>query len=109
MKSILIGKKGKPTYLVEIEPKKLTIYKPDRHSKQEDFYEQYVLGEVVLSTPYDKILFTKAPIAYRRVMDAPNLLYAMEMNIVVKKKQIRVSTSIRMVPFLQTRKKRHTK
>jgi hypothetical protein len=97
MKSILIGKKGKPTYLVEIEPKKLTIYKPDRYSKQEDFYEQYVLGEVVLTTPYNKILFTKAPIAYRRVMDAPDLLYVTELIIVVKKKHIRVSTSIRLV------------
>jgi hypothetical protein len=109
MKSILIGKKGKPTYLVEIEPKKLTIYKPDRYSKQEDFYEQYVLGEVVLSTPYNKILFTKAPIAYRRVMDAPDLLYASEMVIVVKKKHIRVSTTIQIVKSLSqkyTRKKR---
>ena len=52
MKSILIGKKGKPTYLVEIQPKKLTIYKPDRHSKQEDFYEQYVLGNPHCTTRY---------------------------------------------------------
>jgi hypothetical protein len=108
MKSILIGKKGKPTYLVEIEPKKLTIYKPDRYSKQEDFYEQYVLGEVVLTTPYNKILFTKAPISYRRVMDPPDLLYATELIIVVKKKHIRVSTTIQIVKSLSqkyTRKK----
>lgn len=68
-----------------------------------------MLGQVVLTTPYDKILFVKAPVAYRRVMDAPDLLYATELIIVVKKKQIRVSTTIKIVPFLHTRKKRHTK
>jgi hypothetical protein len=109
MKPILIGNKAKPTYLIEFQPKTLTIYKPDRYSKNEDFYERYTLGQVVLTTPYDNILFAKAPVAYRRVMDAPDLLYATELIIVVKKKQIRVSTSIQIVPFLHTRKKRHTK
>ena len=98
MKSILIGKKGKPTYLVEIDQKKkqLTIYKPDQYSKGEDFYERYVLGEKIITTKYDKLLFKEAPIAYRDVKYAPKLLYASEMIVVIKKKQLHVSTRIQV-------------
>jgi hypothetical protein len=100
MKSILIGKKAKPTYLVEIDPKKklLTIYKPDQYSKGEEFYERYVLGEKVVATKYDKLLFKEAPIAYRDVMYAPKLLYAPDMIVIVKKKQVYISTRIRVEP-----------
>ena len=99
MKSILIGKKGKPTYLVEIDQKKkqLTIYKPDQYSKGEDFYERYVLGEKIVTTKYDKLLFKEAPIAYRDVMYAPKLLYAPDMVIAFKKKQLHLSTRMQMV------------
>ena len=99
MKSILIGKKAKPTYLVEIDPKKklLTIYKPDQYSKGEEFYERYVLGENIVTTKYDKLLFKEAPIAYRDVMYAPKLLYAPDMIVVFKKKQLHVSTRLQMV------------
>lgn len=98
MKSILIGKKATPTYLVEIMPnkKQLTIYKPDRYSAREEFYEKYVLGEIVLTTKYDKLFFKDHPIAYRRITGAPELLYATEMVIVIKKKQIRISTRIQV-------------
>jgi hypothetical protein len=99
MKSILIGKKAKPTYLVEIDTKKkqLTIYKPDQYSKGEEFYERYVLGENIVTTKYDKLLFKEAPIAYRDVMYAPKLLYAPDMIVVFKKKQLHVSTRLQMV------------
>ena len=98
MKSILIGKKAKPTYLVEIDPKKkqLTIYKPDQYSAGEEFYERYVLGEKIVATKYDKLLFKEAPIAYRDVKYAPKLLYASEMIVVIKKKQLHVSTRIQL-------------
>lgn len=98
MKSILIGKKAKPTYLVEINPnkKQLTVYKPDQYSKSEEFYEKYVLGETMLTTKYDKLFFKEHPIAYRRIAGAPELLYATEMAIVIKKKQIRISTRIQV-------------
>jgi hypothetical protein len=98
MKSILIGKKAKPTYLVEIDPKKkkLIIYKPDQYSAGEDFYERYVLGETILTTKYDKLFFKTHPIAYRRITGAPELLYATEMVVVMKKKQIRISTRIQI-------------
>ena len=98
MKSILIGKKAKPTYLVEIAPnkKQLTVYKPDQYSKSEEFYERYVLGETVLTTKYDKLFFKAHPVAYRRMKGAPELLYATEMVVVIKKKQIRISTHIQI-------------
>jgi hypothetical protein len=99
MKSILIGKKGKPTYLVEIDQKKkqLAIYKPDQYSAGEEFYERYVLGEKVVVTKYDKLLFKEAPIAYRDVMYAPKLLYPSDMIVVFKKKQLHVSTRLQMM------------
>ena len=92
MKSIFIGNKTKPTFLAEIIPnkKQIRIYKPDRFSKNEEFYEKYALGQEVLSATYSSLLFTKAPIAYKQ------FLYVPEMIIVVKKKQIRVSTTIRI-------------
>jgi hypothetical protein len=98
MKSILIGKKAKPTYLVEIDPKKkqLTIYKPDRYSAREEFYEKYVLGETILTTKYDKLFFKEHPIEYRHITGAPEMLYATEMAVVIKKKQIRISTRIQV-------------
>jgi len=98
MKSILIGKKPKPAYLVEIDPKKkqLAIYKPDQYSAGEEFYERYVLGEKIVATKYDKLYFKEAPIAYRDVKYAPKLLYAPDMVIVFKKKQLHVSTRIQV-------------
>jgi len=98
MKSILIGKKAKPTYLVEIDTKKkqLTIYKPDQYSAGEEFYERYVLGEKIVATKYDKLLFKEAPIAYRDVKYAPKMLYASEMIVVIKKKQLHISTRIQV-------------
>ena len=99
MKSILIGKKAKPTYLLEIDTKnkQLIIYKPDQYSAGEEFYERYVLGEKIVIKKYDKLLFKEAPIAYRDVKYAPKLLYAPEMIVVIKKKQLHVSTRIQVV------------
>ena len=98
MKSILIGKKAKPTYLVEIDTKNknFIIYKPDQYSAGENFYERYVLGKKIAATKYDTLLFKEAPIAYRDVKYAPKLLYAPDMVIVMKKKQIHISTRIKV-------------
>ena len=98
MKFILIGKKAKPTYLVEIDPKKkqLMIYKPDEYSKGEEFYERYALGEKVFAAKYDKLYFKEPPIAYRDIMYAPKLFYAPEMVMIIKKRQIHVSTRMQM-------------
>jgi len=91
MKSIFIGSKAKPTYLVEINPakKEIHIYKPDRFSKHEEFYEKYSLGQLVLTSKYDKIIVQ--PVAYKHYLHAP------EMIIVIKKKPIRIATTIREI------------
>ena len=71
MKSIFIGSKSKPTYLVEIHPakKQIHIYKPD--------------------AKYDKIIVQ--PVSYKQFLHAP------EMIIVIKKKPIRIATTIREI------------
>ena len=91
MKSIFIGSKAKPTYLVEINPakKQIHIYKPDRFSKNEEFYEKYALGQEVLTATYDKIIVQ--PVAYKGYFHAP------EMIMVIKKKPIRIATTIREI------------
>ncbi len=59
MESYFIGIKTKQTFLVISTKNKyinINIYTPDKFSKNEDFYEKYSLGKVVLSTKYDTIL-----------------------------------------------------
>lgn len=89
MKSIFIGSKARPTYLVEIHPakKQIHIYKPDRFSKNEEFYEKYSLGQEVLTAKYDKIIVQ--PVAYKQFLHAP------EMIVIIKKKPIRIASAIR--------------
>jgi hypothetical protein len=91
MKPIFIGSKARPTYLVEIHPakKQIHIYKPDRFSKNEEFYEKYSLGQPVLTATYDKIIVQ--PVAYKHYLHAP------EMIIIIKKKPIRIATTIREI------------
>ena len=91
MKSIFVGSKAKPTYLVEIHPakKQIHIYKPDRFSKNEEFYEKYALGQEVLTAKYDKIMAQPTP--YRQFLHAP------EMIVYIKKKPIRITTTIREI------------
>jgi hypothetical protein len=91
MKSIFIGTKTKPTYLAEINPskKQIHIYKPDRFSKNEEFYEKYALGQLVLTATYDKIIVQ--PVAYKGYLHAP------EMIVIIKRKPIRVATTIREI------------
>jgi len=79
MKSIFIGSKSKPSFLVEVSPKKICVYQPDSFSKKEDFYERYSLGKKI-EISYSKIHF-KEPVAYK------GHLYVPEMTITIKKKQ----------------------
>ena len=48
MNSFFVGKKTKPSFLLEVIPEKkiISIYKPDKYSKNEEFYEKYALGEI---------------------------------------------------------------
>ena len=47
MNSFFVGDKLKPSFLVEIIKKQkiVSIYKPDKYSKNEEFYEKYSLGK----------------------------------------------------------------
>jgi hypothetical protein len=89
MKSIFIGSKAKPTFLVEIYPnkKQIVVYKPDRFSKNEEFYEKYSLGQEVLTATYDKIIVK--PTAYKK------FLHSQGMIVVIKKKPILIATTIK--------------
>jgi hypothetical protein len=40
MDSYFVGSKTIPDFLVELSKKDLTIYKPDKYSKNEEFYEK---------------------------------------------------------------------
>jgi hypothetical protein len=62
-----VGKKSKPSFLLEVIPDKkiINIYKPDKYSKNEDFYEKYSLGEMIISTKFTNIVFSKKPVSYK--------------------------------------------
>jgi hypothetical protein len=61
IESYFVGSKSKPQYLIEIieKNKSISIYTPDKFSKNEEFYEKYSLGKLLLETNYNTILFTK--------------------------------------------------
>ena len=92
MPSFFVGNKTKPSFLVEITPKKklINIYKPDKYSKQEeDFFEKYSLGEVLVSTKYSEVIFSKKPVSYKKHFYIPEIM------LVINNKYILVSTSIK--------------
>jgi hypothetical protein len=69
MNSFFIGKKSRPSFLVEVIPDKkiVSIYKPDKYSKNEEFYEKYSLGELIMTSKFNSIIFSKKPIPYTQV------------------------------------------
>jgi hypothetical protein len=88
MKSVFVGNKAHPSFLVEINSAKkvLTLYAPDQYSKDEEFYEKYSLGKVILQTTYRDVIFLQKPITYK------NNLYVPEMILDLKTKHIMIST-----------------
>ena len=54
--NIFVGSEKNPTFLVEIN-KNITVYKPDKYSKNEDPYEKYILGEIILETSFDSVIY----------------------------------------------------
>lgn len=88
MKSFFVGKKSNPTFLVEVD-KKINIYKPDKYSKNEEFYEKYSLGELILETKYDEVFAN--PVSFKKYLYAPELI------IKIKKKYIILSTIMKEV------------
>jgi len=53
---VFVGSEKNPTFLVEIN-KNITVYKPDKYSKNEDPYEKYSLGEIILETSFDSVIY----------------------------------------------------
>ena len=93
MNSFFVGdNKLKPSFLVEImtKQKKINIYKPDNYSKNETFYEKYSLGKLLIQTKYDKIIFVKKPVPYKK-----NFLFVPEIIFKIKNKYFIVSKTIK--------------
>jgi hypothetical protein len=90
METYFVGTKTRPEYLIEIFPTRKTvrIYRPDRESKGLDAYEKYILGELVAETKYKVIHFSKPPVPYKALKDAPPIMYAPHVMFVVKKEGI---------------------
>ena len=88
MNSFFVGNKTKPSFLVELLPGKIIrVYKPDKYSKHEEFYERYSLGEMILKTKYNTIHF-KNPIPYK------NNFYVPEITVKIKNKHFVLSKTI---------------
>jgi hypothetical protein len=75
MDSYFVGSKTSPEFLVELRKKKdLTIYKPDKISKDEEFYEKYALGKVVFTAKKAEIIFTQNTVSYKKEKYTPELV-----------------------------------
>jgi hypothetical protein len=97
MDSIFVGDKLKPSFLIEIIQKKkiVRIYKPDKYSKNETFYEKYSLGKLLIETKYNEIIIEKKPVPYK------NFLFILKIIFKIKNKYLFVSKSIREKEFIK--------
>lgn len=90
MSSFFVGKKSRPSFLLEVIPDKkiISIYKPDKYSKNEDFYEKYALGEMIITTRFNNIVFSKNPVSYKNNLFVPIII------LKIKNKYFSVSNTI---------------
>lgn len=90
METYFVGTKSRPEYLIEIyrTQKIVRVYQPDRHSKGLNAYEKYILGDLVTETKYKVIQFSKPPVPYKALKDAPPIMYAPYITFLVKKEFI---------------------
>lgn len=72
-------------------PKKkgVGVYTPDAHSRGLDRFEKYVLGKTVAQVRYERLLFSKKPVAYQSYLYAPCVL------VVGKKGALEVGKGVR--------------
>jgi hypothetical protein len=91
MNSFFVGNKTKPSFLVEVMPSKkiITIYRPDKYSKNEAFYEKYSLGEVLVRTKFTNIIFSKKPVSYKNAS-----FFVPEIGVKIKNKMFVISKTI---------------
>lgn len=50
------------------------MYTPDAHSRGLDRFEKYVLGKTMAQVRYERLLFSKKPVAYQSYLYAPCVL-----------------------------------
>ena len=74
MNFYFVGSKTTPDFLVELNKNNLTIYKPDKYSKDEEFYEKYALGKVVFTAKKAGIIFTQNTVSYKKEKYTPELI-----------------------------------
>lgn len=76
MDSYFVGSKSSPEFLVELskKTKQLNIYKPDKHSKDEEFYEKYSLGKLLFTAKNAEIVFIQNTVSYKKEKYTPELI-----------------------------------
>jgi hypothetical protein len=91
MNSFFVGEKSRPSFLLEVilDKKRINIYKPDKYSKNEEFYEKYSLGEMIIATKFDEILFCRKPVSYKN-----HYLFVPKIMVKIKNKYFIVSKTI---------------
>ena len=89
MDSYFVGSKTSPEFLVELHKKDLTIYKPDKISKDEEFYEKYALGKIVFTAKNAEIIFTQAVISYKKEKYTPELIIRTKNKYILVNKNIK--------------------
>ena len=90
--AIFVGnKKSNPTFLVEIieQTNQISVYKPDKYSKNQDFYEKYSLGKLYIQTNYDDINFITPIIPYKNYF-----LFTSNIIFKIKNKYLSISNII---------------
>jgi hypothetical protein len=88
MQTYFVGSKKKPKFLIEIINKTIKVYTPDKYSKNEEFFEKYSLGELLLDTKYENILFTKDVVPFKHYKYTPEII------VKIKNKYIILSETI---------------
>jgi hypothetical protein len=68
LKNIFVGCEKNPSYLVVFDKKNIIIFKPDKFSMDTnaklDFFERYILGEIILKIKYKNIYYKENPKKY---------------------------------------------
>jgi hypothetical protein len=102
METYFVGTKSRPEYLIEIYrvQKTVRVYRPDRHSKGLNAYEKYILGELVNETKYKMIHFSKPPIPYKALKDAPPIMYTPDVTFLVKKEFISFGKKMKKIKLI---------
>ena len=90
MKIYFVGSKTTPDFLVELNKNNLIIYKPDKYSKDEEFYEKYALGKVVFTAKNAEIIFTQNIVSTHKIYK-----YTPELIIRTNDKYILVNKNIK--------------